>query len=76
MAEVRLPLRSACRGFFRRSIRLNPATDGSVKVIAILDAKVEHYPKELYILTGMETRQLFRRMFVMLKNSKELFYPT
>ena len=32
--------------------------------------------QELYILTEMETRQLFRRMFVTLKDSKELFYPT
>ena len=29
--------------------------------------------KELYILTGIETRQLFRRMFVTLKNFNELF---
>ena len=32
--------------------------------------------KELHILTGAETRQLFCRMFVMLNMFKELFYPT
>ena len=32
--------------------------------------------KELYILTGMETRQLLRLMLVTLNNSKELFFPT
>ena len=34
------------------------------------------YSKELYILTEMEIRQLFRRMFVTLKNPTELFFPT
>ena len=34
-----------------------------------------HARKELYILTGTETRQLFPRMFVTLKKFKELFYP-
>ena len=34
---------------------------------------VVKHAKELYILTGMETRQLFRRMFVSLKKFKELF---
>ena len=42
------------------------------KCINMVDIK----NKELYILTGMETRQLFRRMFVTLKKFKELFYPT
>ena len=32
--------------------------------------------KELYISTGMETRQLFCRMFVTLKIIKELFVST
>ena len=35
-----------------------------------------HGTNELYILTRMETRQLFRRMFAMLKKFKELVYPT
>ena len=32
--------------------------------------------KQLYILPGTETRQLFCRMFVTLKFVKELFYST
>ena len=32
--------------------------------------------KELYILTGMETRQLFCRMFVALKKFQGLFHAT
>ena len=32
--------------------------------------------KELYILTGMEIRQLFGRILITLKNSKELFFPS
>ena len=33
-------------------------------------------PKELYILTEMETQQIFHPMFVTLKKFKELFYLT
>ena len=49
------------------------ASDGTnvVKVCAIVSLI-----KELYILTGTETWQLFSRMFVTLNLFKELFYPT
>ena len=32
--------------------------------------------KKLYYLTGTETRQIFSRMFVTLKEIKGLFHPT
>ena len=38
--------------------------------------KVAYASKELYFLTGMETRQRFSRMFVKLKQFEELFQPT
>ena len=53
-----------------------------VVMLHAADNKVTHLPQTqsfdqgMNILTGMETRQLFRRMFVTLKKFKELFHLT
>ena len=62
--------------YFCKLVLLIKISEKQLKDLVINCDSSKTRNKELYSLTGMETRQLFRHVFVTLNNFKEVFYST